>query len=522
MIETEPPVWQGAMSAHTGRMQAKSNEARRDGSVFKRTNYFFTKPKYMNQQRSLRVGDELELTIETLAFGGEGVAKIPFNGKFFTVFVEDVVPGDRVKVRITRKKSKWARGFVKELLKPSDLRLQPRCKHFGSDFARDGKPNLSKNCGGCAWQFLSYDQQLLYKERQVREAIRHLGGIENEVVLPIIGMKEPWFYRNKMEFSFSRSQSGEITLGLHLKRRHYDVTELEECFLLAPYVGELVQGVRHFFQGLQIDPEIKLESLTVREGKNTGEIMLILSAEGRDKKIVDAFSAWALDFFSKNNLKLTSLYFINIHNKPGKPKLLSDELLYGKPTIREELRLEGGRALSFQISPLAFFQPNTSQAQVLYQKALEAAALSGNEIVYDLFCGTGTIGLFCTKQARKVYGIDINVSAIENARLNATANGITNIEFLAGDTDKNLSKITEKPDVVMVDPPRNGLEPKVVEKIIELAPQRIVYVSCNPSTLARDIKLFSNRYELQSVQPVDMFPQTYHIENVAGLRLMKN
>lgn len=477
--------------------------------------------------QTLRIGNIVDLTIETLAFGGEGIGKLKINEKPFAVFVEETVPGDIIKARIFKKKKNFAKAYLQEMVKPSPLRSAPRCKHFGSSF-KDGKLDKTKGCGGCTWQYLTYEQQLIFKERQVREAMKHLGGIEEEVVKPIIGLNDPWFYRNKMEFSFSRTLEGRLELGLHVKRRHHDVIELEECFLLAPFVGEFIAKARAFFQELQnkgkIPDDLVLKSLTVRQGKNTGEIMVIISSENEEKtfpaaNLLQEIQQWISNFFAEKNLSLTSVYFLHYTNKKGQRTTVQEKLLQGRPTIQEKLHLENGQSLIFEISPQAFFQPNTFQAQILYQKALEAASLSGNEVVYDLFCGTGTIGIFCAQKAKKVYGIELNASAIENARKNVQLNDITNIEFIVGDVEKNLFHLKEKPDVIIVDPPRNGLTPKTVEKIIEFSPKKIVYVSCNPTTLARDAKLFTQQpYILESVQPVDMFPQTYHIENVGILK----
>lgn len=516
-----------------------------------------------NNQQTLHKGDEIELTIENLAFGGEGIAKIQIGERFFTIFVEEVVPGDKVLVQIGHKKSNWARGSVKKLIEPSLLRIRPRCKHFADLAKNDAQP---KGCGGCAWQFLSYEDQLKFKEQQVRDAFERIGNVKNPPVLPIMGVaREPWFYRNKMEFSFHKTLDGRIDLGLHCKRQHYDVIELTECFLLGDYVGELVQDAREFFRKLdaekKLDPEMILKTLTIREGKHTGEKMLILTAEnGKVKgdggnvefarvansslsagnaadRPLEAFKNWALDFFQKRNLKLHSLHFIHIQNQKGKRTELKEYLIHGKPTIREEIHLDENlvdqamaenaqkqvvnHVLTFDISPQAFFQPNTLQAGKLYSVAMQAAKLQGKEIVYDLFCGTGTIGIFCAQRAKKVYGIELNASALENARQNADLNKVKNVEFFVGDVDHLLSELKEEPNVIIVDPPRNGLMPSVVAQLIEKLQKskslsRLVYVSCNPSTMARDAQLLiKGGYVLKSVQPVDMFPQTYHIENVA-------
>jgi len=508
----------------------------------------------------LRKGDIIELHIESLAFGGEGVARVQSGEKPLVVFVEDVVPGDKVEVKIGTKKKNFARGLLQKIVEPSPDRVQPRCVHFGSSFENRGGEIL-KGCGGCVWQFLDVQKQREIKEQQVREALKRIGGLEENVVLPILG-GEPWFYRNKMEFSFGRNlkgasdnsasgeemevgaraqhtsaqEKGDITLGLHVKRRHYDVIELRECFLLEPFAGELVKFVGAFFQNFEkehgFDEELVLKSFTVRVGKNTGEVMMILAAENGEENFMSQFSKALQTFCLSTKIPLTSLYFLHLSNHKGEPNRVREELVFGKPTIQEALRLADGTALHFEISPQAFFQPNTAMAQVLYAKTLEAAGLTGKETVFDLYCGTGTIGLFCASKAAKVYGVELNASAVANARANAKLNGITNAEFLVGDVQQILPTLKDAmeseipglkkatadraPDVVLVDPPRNGLAPKVVESIVEFGPKRIVYVSCNPTSLARDAALFQqSRYRLLSVQPVDQFPQTYHIECVA-------
>jgi len=463
----------------------------------------------------LNKGDEIELEIESLAFGAEGVGhyKSPApeetQKQGLAVFVEDTVPGDVVKVRIGTKKKTFARGYVIEYINKSPMRIVPRCAHFGK-------------CGGCVLQYLKYEDQLKTKEQHVRDAIKRLGGFDEKLVLPIIRCKEPWFYRNKMEFSFSRSPEGKLSLGLHVRRRHHDLIELTECFLLNDYVGGLVARMRDFFREMdaakRIPSEMKLLSLVVREGKNSGEIMVNLIVENDEPDFCEEFSRLAREILKGKNLK--SIYLTQIINFKGRPKKIHERVLWGEAVIREELRLENGRSLKFEISPQAFFQPNTRQAEVLYSEALKAAGLSGVETVFDLFCGAGTIGIFCAHAAKKVYGIEINESAVKNAIMNASLNSISNIEFLAGDVAKILPSIKDRPDTLIVDPPRNGMDPKVLELVADLAAKRIVYVSCNPSTLARDLQLLTKKTgcSLVSVQPVDMFPQTYHIECVALLR----
>lgn len=469
-----------------------------------------------NQLETPAKGTEIELKIESLAFGGSGIGRFQMGNKLLTVFVEDTVPGDIVKVRLGNKKRNYIYGYVLEYIQKSPERTLPRCKHFGG-FDGDA-------CGGCSLQFLPYEQQLQLKEQHVRDALQRIGGFDQQYVQSISGQKDTWFYRNKMEFSFSKTQEGVLNLGLHIKRRHYDVVELTECFLMNAYIGGLVQKVRNFFRDLQQE-EVILRSLIVREGKNSGDILVNLVGENGSPSFLEAFTHCIVTFFHDQQQqlngfsKLTSVYFTNIRNEKGKPKSLTETLLWGDPMIREFLHI-GSQKLQFQILPQAFFQPNTQQAETLYEKTLQAAALTGKEVVFDLFCGTGTIGILCASHAKKVYGIEINPSAIENARKNAELNQIKNIDFLVGDVDRNVLSLPEKPDVIIVDPPRNGLLPSVIEKIVEFEPKRIVYVSCSPPSLARDLKIFCSKgYELLKVQPVDMFPQTYHIENIASLQV---
>lgn len=470
----------------------------------------------------MKKGDLLTVQIESLAFGGEGIARVVTEQGSFVVFVEDTVPGDVVEIELGKKKRSHAFGYVRKMVQTSPKRIAARCKHFGS--VREG------GCGGCSLQFLAYNDQLGIKEQQVRDAMMRIGGFEGEVVLPILGCKEPWYYRNKMDFSFSRDKEGRLGFGLHVKRRHHDVVEMTECFLFAPYAGAFVARVREFFRSLDdqkiLDSEMILSSLVLREGKNTGEVMVNLIVENGEVNFLSDFTAMVRDFF-KNEVetsqthvrKLTSVYFTHIRNKKGQRKTMEEIILWGEPMIHEVLQLEDGVNLSYEIHPQAFFQPNTKQAQLLYGEAVKAAGLSGKETVFDLFCGTGTIGLFCASKAAKVVGIELNEQAVLNARANALRNGVKNIEFVAGDVLVKLPEVTEKPDVVILDPPRAGLHENIIKHVADFGPRTVVYVSCNPTTLARDLQLFCKAgYVLESVKPVDMFPQTYHIENVALLR----
>ncbi len=462
------------------------------------------------------------MKIDSIAFGGAGVGRINIEDRSFVVFVDDTVQGDRVKVKIGGKKRNHAFGYVEEVIEKSALRVRPKCKHFG--------PRGDK-CGGCSLQNLEYKNQLGVKEQNVKDAIGRLGGFDESLVLPIIGCENEWFYRNKMEFSFSRSIDGRIDLGLHVRRRHHDVTELRECFLFADYTGDFVSKMRDFFrekdemagslEKKSDESNMKLMSLVIREGKRTGEIMVNLIVENGRPDYLKDFTDEVVSIF--NGRGIVSVYFTEITNIKGRPKKIDETNLYGPPVIKDKMQIRSENEeqfeLEFEIFPQSFFQPNTLQAEKLYSLALDFSEVKQTDTVYDLYCGAGTIALAFSKIAKKVYGIELNKAAILNAKSNAITNGADNVEFLEGDVNKKMPELTEKPDIVLVDPPRGGLHAEVIEKICDLDPAKIVYVSCNPTTLARDLSMFTKTgYNLIKVQPVDMFPQTYHIECVALLK----
>ncbi len=453
----------------------------------------------------LQKGQIITAEIKKLAFGGRGIGALEDGRK---VFVEGVVPGDKAEVSLSKIKKNYAEASLVKVVEPSKARVNPRCKHFD-------------RCGGCKWQMLPYEEQLKYKEEQVREALTHTGGVTNvsEIVRPIIGCENFWFYRNKMEFSFGNESKEDpvVRVGLHPAGRRVDVFDVEECFLGSEKASEILARVRKFvadhrltFYNYRTDEGL-LSSLFIRESKSTGEIMVNLVTCKPDFEPQKEFVELLQDICA-------SIYWTIIKRKRGMPTQHVEHLLYGKPTIQEELRRPDGSSLKFKISPQAFFQPNTRQAEVLYAEVLKAAQLTGEENVFDLYCGTGTIGLFCANQAKMVYGIELNESATKNAKQNMMLNGIENAWFKAGDVDARLYDIPGVPDVVIVDPPRCGLGEKVTDKVCGFEPGRIVYVSCDPVNLSRDVKFFEDRgYKLEYVQPVDMFPHTYHIEDVALL-----
>lgn len=445
-------------------------------------------------------GEELEVTVNSIAFGGKGIAE----HEGFKIFIPDTCPGDLVRIGVGKVKKNYAEGKVQELIRPSEQRIDARCAHFDT-------------CGGCKFQFLSYEDQLVIKEQQVRDGIERLGGLPGNLVLPVIGCEDPWYYRNKMELSFGPGPEDTVMLGFYPPGYHYEVFDLKECHLQSKDMAELVSKVRNWAneKGLQHydakkNPSGFLRNFTIRDGKNTGERLVMLTTTLDSFHEQDSF----VDLFDYQ----TSVYWTTVKQEKGHKTEIKTQHLAGKPELTESLTLENGNELKFDILPLAFFQTNTKQAEVLYSKVIELAGLTGQEVVFDLYCGTGSIGLFCAHAAKKVIGVEMNESAIKNARSNALRNEIGNTHFYCGSVEKCLDDLTDKPDVVIVDPPRSGLGEKVVAKVVAFNADRIVYVSCNPTTLARDLKSFAELgYKAESVQPVDMFPHTAHIECVCRL-----
>jgi len=463
---------------------------------------------------NFKKGDEISLKIVDLAFGGVGIGKytMPDGSGEIVVFVEKVVPGDEVLVSLTRIKKQFLEARLIKIVNPSPERIAGRCKHFGV-------------CGGCRWQFLDYKNQLKWKEKIVRDSLERIGEIANPPVEKIIGMKSPWFYRNKMEYSFGADANG-LKLGFHPAKNFRDVFDLSECFLESEVSAQIAVKVKEWAVSRKItayDPRVNegiLRNLIVREGKNTNEIMVNLFTNGKDFAQHNDFKRLILENFPG----VTSLYRTSVTIKRGNKTKVEEFHLEGNKTITETLKvaMEGGKdvTLKFDISPSAFFQPNTIGAQILYETVLNFANPTGTETVYDLFCGTGTIGMFLASGVKNVVGIELNESAVQSAKVNAVQNSIKNMEFICGDVDEMLPKLKGKADIIITDPPRSGIFPKTLQKILELKPAKWIYVSCNPTTRAGDLKeAIKAGYKLKRAQPVDMFPHTYHIETVCELTL---
>ena len=467
----------------------------------------------------LKRGSELELEIEALAFGGRGVAR--YDG--LVVFVENALPRQRVRARIVRTRKDYCEARVLEVLKASSQEVEPRCPHFGE-------------CGGCRFQNLDYPAQLEYKHQQVVEVLQRLGGLPDPVVRPPRPSPELYYYRNKMEFSFGRerwvtrveAESGNLTrpkdfaLGLHVRGRFDKILDLDTCYLQSPLSAELLNLVRERVrQGKGVPYSTRDHAgfwrhLVIREGKNTGEVMVNLVTSD-DRAFFDEVDALSADI--QHAFPGVTTVVHNINRRKAQVATGEEErVLFGPGYIRERL----GERL-FRISANSFFQTNTKGAEILYNQVIEYGAFSGEEVVYDLYCGAGAIALYVADRVRQVVGFELVEDAVRDAHVNCELNDVQNCAFVAGDLKHTLAVACEswpRPDCVILDPPRAGLHPSVLQQVQRLQPRRIVYVSCNPATFARDVKgLGASGYVLHSVQPVDMFPHTAHIEVVGLLQL---
>ena len=453
-----------------------------------------------------------EVCIENIGAEGKSIARV--DG--IVVFVKDAVPGDVVDLQVFRKKGRFMEARVVKYHSYSDERTDPFCEHFGV-------------CGGCKWQHLPYDRQLFYKEQQVVDAFRHIAGVEIPEALPILASDPITQYRNKMEFTFSNHRwlldheakqetpfEHTNAVGLHVPGRFDKVVDIQTCYLQ----GEPTNALRNFLRDIALEKKLTFYDHRTKEGllrnliirtSTLGEVMVILSVQFDVPEVYEV-----LDAIKEKFSDLTSLmYVIN----PKKNETLYDQDIItwsGRDHIFEELE-----ELKFKIGPKSFFQTNSYQALKLYQIAREFAGLLGDEVLYDLYTGTGTIANFMAGKASSVVGIESVPESIEDAKLNSEINGIGNTHFFAGDmkdifTDSFIAE-NGKPDVIITDPPRAGMHTKVVEQILRIAPKRIVYVSCNPATQARDVELLGRSYRVSKIQPVDMFPHTHHVENVALL-----
>jgi 23S rRNA (uracil1939-C5)-methyltransferase len=442
---------------------------------------------------------ELELHVDSLAYGGNGVARL--NG--FVVFVRRGLPGDTVRARVTKVKRSHAEAVAVELVEPSAERVDAPCAHFPA-------------CGGCRFQDLAYDAQLEAKQEQVREALRRIGGIAKPPVERIVPAESQFFYRNKLEYSFTATPDGPA-LGFHRAGRWDEVLEIEKCWLTTG-LGNAIRGaVRDWAREERLEAYGQAEHtgylrhLVVREGRNTAQVLVQLVTAAGERFDRDEFVEVLRRF-----PEVRSIHWA-VNETPAEVTNLPTTLLWGDDAIEEELC-----GLRFRVRPNAFLQTNTAMAERLYALAGEFAGLSGGETVYDLYCGIGTIGLTLASSALTVWGVDASEESVACALENAELNGITNAAFFAGEAADSLAELSEragKPDIVVVDPPRAGLSNKAVRRLGRLEAPKIVYVSCNPTTLAGNVKELAASwgYRLERVRPVDMFPHTPHVESVSLL-----
>ena len=436
-------------------------------------------------------GQELELTVDALAYGGAGIARL--DG--YVIFVAGAMPGDRVRAQVGKAKRGFAEARMVELLEPSPERVEPRAHHPGA-----------------SWQVLPYERQVAEKESQVREALRRIGGFGDPRVEPMLPAESRWRYRNKLEYSFGGAAGDELALGFHRPGRWNEIDDVADDVLASERIDALRSRVRAWCrsEGLSAFDRASgdgfLRNLVVREGRSTGQLQARL-VTGPGEFRAEAFA----EEIECDSLLWTRAAGVAETTRDGETRLLR-----GREAIEDELA-----GLTFRISPTAFFQTNTEMAEHLYAAAGELAGLRGGERLFDLFSGIGTIGLAMSLRAREVWGIEEIEPAVADAIENARLNAIDNARFFAGDVRTALRPLVEragKPDVVVVDPPRAGLSQKVVRRVLECEPKRVVYVSCNPTTLAPNARqIVDAGYRLATVRPVDMFPQTPHIECVALL-----
>ena len=447
-----------------------------------------------------RKNDMVTIRIEDCGIDGEGIGKA--DG--FTVFVKDAVIGDTVRAKIMKAKKNYGYGRLMEVLEPSPYRVEPKCPY-------------ARQCGGCQIQALSYEQQLAFKEAKVRGHLERIGGFREIPMEPVIGMENPYHYRNKAQFPVGRGKDGRIITGFYAGRTH-SIIENRDCALGVAVNREVLDRVIAYMEKYHVEPYDEMTGkglvrhILIRYGFFTGEVMVCVVVNGNklphSEVLVDTLR------------EIAGMTSITLNENRSRSNVILGEklyLLWGQTYITDKIG-----DISYQISPLSFYQVNPGQTQKLYAKALEYADLHGEETVWDLYCGIGTISLFLAQQAKFVRGVEIVPAAIEDAKRNAQLNGIHNVEFFTGKAEEVLPQEYEKngiyADVIVVDPPRKGCDEVLLKTILKMQPKRVVYVSCDSATLARDLKyLCENGYRLERVCPVDQFAHTVHTENVAKL-----
>ncbi len=450
----------------------------------------------------VQINKEYIVNIEALGYEGEGIAKI--NG--YPVFIHGALAGEKVKIEIIKVKKNYAFGRLIEIIEHSEDRVKPQCAYF-------------ERCGGCSLMHLNYKEQINFKAERVKDCIRKIAGIDEQLVKPVIGMNNPYEYRNKAQFQVD-CIDGKIHIGFYSEKSH-KIIDIDKCFVLDSDNEKIINIIKKWMNEYKISPAKRegvfsnkgiLRHIVIRKSFKNNDVMVILVT--MDKKI--PYIQELIEEL-KENIKDIKSIVQNINTK-NTNWVMGEKCitLYGADYISDYIG-----NYKFNISPLSFFQVNPYQTEVLYNKALEYADLTGNEVVFDAYCGTGTITLFLSQKAKKVYGVEIIEQAIENANINATLNNVSNAEFFVGKSEEVIPDLISKgikPDVIFVDPPLKLCDVKLLEAIEKAKPEKVVYVSCNPSTLARDLKYMNGAgYNIVEVQPVDMFPHTKHVENVALL-----
>jgi 23S rRNA (uracil1939-C5)-methyltransferase len=445
----------------------------------------------------LKRDQELDLTIDSLAYGGNGVARL--NG--FVVFVRRGLPGDTVRAKVTKVKRNHAEATALEVLEAGAPRVEAPCEHYPA-------------CGGCRFQDLAYEAQTAAKEAQVADALQRIGRQEGFELDPIVPAESIFHYRNKLEYSFTAADDGRVALGFHRAGRWDEVLDIRRCWLTTDLGNGIREAVKTWANGAGLEAydqeaqEGYLRHLVVREGRNTGQALVVLvTAPGEldEEGFVSALRPIP---------EVRSVYWA-VNDTPAEVTNVPSRLLWGEEAIEEEIL-----GLRFRVRPNAFLQTNTEMCEKLYSLAIEYAGLTGDETVYDLYCGTGTIGLAMAREALTVWGIEASEESVAGAMENAELNGLANAAFFAGEVGADVEELRERagdPDVVVVDPPRAGLAGKALARVGALEAPRLVYVSCNPTTLAGNAKELVSEfgYTLERVRPVDMFPHTPHVESVA-------
>lgn len=469
---------------------------------------------------ALKKGAEIELEIDSAAYKGKGIGKV--DG--LAVFVPNTAPGDRVKTRIVKKKKNYREGKLLEILESGPNRIEPKCQH-------------AQQCGGCNWQHVSYEHQLQFKQEQVKDHMHRIGGLTHLDVNETIGCDDIFYYRNKMEYSIghkrwlSREEINRdefvsdrcFAAGLHAPGRFDKILNINECHLQDPISYEILDFIRSWCREHEIPPFNRIDhegfmrNVVIRKAHHTDDLMVNIVTYQDDQEIMENLADALLEEFPE----ITTI--INNVNDTRSPTAVGryENVIHGPGYITDYIG-----PYHFNIDANAFFQTNTAQAEQLYEVAKDFADIQDGEIIYDLYCGVGTLSIFLSDKAKQIVGIELEEVTIKNARKNAEENEIENVSFVEGDMkDVFTEDITDQhgePDCLITDPPRSGMHPDVVERLKELKVPKLVYVSCNSSTMARDLKELDDVYNILEIQPVDMFPQTYHIETVANLRLKES